>query len=100
MYGLTFKWRLTRIENDLAELYVKHGEDLAVELMTATPFRICPYHVECAANDRETKDEIRANQKECPTNPDPNYFLNGYCSRYRSVTGGHCDRHDWEKDDE
>jgi hypothetical protein len=94
MYGLTFKWRLTRIESDLAELYEKHGEDLAVKLVTATPFKICPYHVN--GGNLEDKKEIKEKQKECGDYPEPNFFEDGACYHYRPATG-HCDRHTWEK---
>jgi hypothetical protein len=89
------QWRLWRIVSDLSALWAKHGEDIGAELDNTglMSLTICTYHIE-GANLVEKK-EMREAQKECPKNPEPEYFISGYCSRYRPKTG-HCDRHDWE----
>jgi hypothetical protein len=46
--------------------------------------------------DAEGRKKIREDQKKCGEYPDPNYFLEGYCCRYRPPTG-HCDLHYWVK---
>jgi hypothetical protein len=57
--------------------------------------KICPYHI---PNDGdEAKREIKANQKECPDNPDQICSDAGFCYRYRSSTSGHCDLPEWDK---
>ena len=93
MYGFP-RWRLFRILEELVTLCARHGEGFDLDNTHLMSLKICPYHIE-GANDAE-KNEIRQNQKKCGNNPEPDYFVNGYCSRYRYATG-HCDMHSWKK---